>query len=213
MGLSDLIREGINYLAKVDPVMKEIIENNEAPILSPKSHLFATLCESIISQQLSVKAAAAIQNKINNYFQKGLDPKAIFETPDDVLKTLGLSRSKVSYLKDLSQKCISGELAIEQLPSLKDEEIIEQLVKVKGIGVWTAQMFLIFGLARLDVFPTGDLGIKKSIGQLYGFSELPKEDEMRPIGEKWRPYRSIASLYLWKNLNNTPSVKGEISQM
>ena len=203
--MSNSIREGTNYLAKIDPVMKKIIDTYEMPILTPQSQLFVTLCESIISQQLSVKAARAIKNKVYQYFQQGLDPITIMQTPDEVLKTLGLSRSKVSYLKDLSHRCIAGELCFDQLVSLEDEEIILQLVKVKGIGVWTAQMFLIFGLNRLDVFPTGDLGIKKAIGQNYGFSDLPKEDEIQGIGEKWKPYRSIASLYLWKSLNNTPS--------
>jgi DNA-3-methyladenine glycosylase II len=198
------MNRGIAHLIKVDPVMKKIIEDNEKPILTPQSHLFATLCESIISQQLSVKAAAAIQNKVYQYFPEGLAPLKIIETPDEILQTLGLSRSKVSYLKDLSHKCHSGELQIDQLPSLSDEEIIRQLVMVKGIGVWTAQMFLIFGLHRLDVFPTGDLGIKKAIGYHYGFLHLPKEDELLIIGEKWKPYRSIASLYLWKSLKNTP---------
>lgn len=212
MELHDSIIEGKDYLSTKDPVMKKIIENNETPVLLPGSQLFPTLCESIISQQLSVKSAKAIQNKVYQYFQQELDPVRIVETPDEILKTLGLSRSKVSYLKDLSQKCVTGEVCIDQLVSLEDEEIINQLVKVKGIGVWTAQMFLIFGLNRLDVFPTGDLGIKKAIGYNYGFSHLPKEDEMVKIGGKWRPFRSIASLYLWKSLNNTPSYQGEISQ-
>lgn len=206
------IREGLNYLSQRDTVMDQLIKKHDVPVFSPHPDPFISLCDSIVGQQLSMKAAHSIQQKVYGFFRGKISPEGILETSDEDLKALGLSRSKVSYLKDLSQKVHAGELKLDGFKERNDEEIISQLTTVRGIGTWTAHMFLIFGLARLDVFPTGDLGIKKAIAQHYGFTQLPQEEEMERIGAKWKPYRTLASLYLWKSLKNTPVSQGEISQ-
>ena len=123
--------------------------------------------------------------------------------PQD-LRDAGLSWSKVSYFRDLAEHVLDGELDLERLPELSDEEVIEELTAVKGIGAWTAEMFLIFHLGRPDVLSTGDLGIRKGAQLAYGLEEMPTEDELEQIGEKWRPHRTIACLYFWRSLDNTP---------
>lgn len=160
---------------------------------------FIDLVESIVSQQLSGKAAKTIFGRVSAGAGE-TTPKNILKVSDEDFRSYGLSRQKLSYIKDLSQKVLDGSLKIELLSKLSDEEIIQELVLVKGIGVWTAQMFLMFSLGRPDVFPLGDLGIKNGIEKLLGKQLLIGE-----IGEyavQWKPFRTVAAWYVWANLDN-----------
>jgi len=165
----------------------------------PKSKYFESLVSSIIGQQLSGKAADAIFEKTRVGLDR-VEPQIILKTSELKLRSFGLSPQKIKYLKDLSRKVERGEVEIFSLEKLSDELVIEKLVAVKGIGLWTAQMFLIFTLARPDIFPQGDLGIKKGI--YYMFNKSILDHKMGIIIESWKPYRSIASWYIWKSLEN-----------
>ena len=167
---------------------------------------YQTLAMAICGQQLSVKAAATIWGRIEELFGGGTpDPKAVIEADPQALRDAGLSWSKVSYFRDLAEHVLDGELDLKRLPELPDEEVIEELTAIKGIGRWTAEMFLIFHLGRPDVLSTGDLGIRKGFQLAYGLDEMPSPAELEEIGEKWRPHRTIACLYFWRSLDNTPA--------
>lgn len=160
---------------------------------------FAALCSSILHQQLSGKAAATITARFKALYGGGFPvPADLLGTRDEALREVGISRSKLLALKDLAQKSQDGTLDFDALATLDDEAVIEQLIQVRGIGRWTAQMFLMFTLGRLDVFPTADLGIQKAIQQLYGYKKLPAERTMQRHGNRWKPYRTLASWYLWR---------------
>jgi DNA-3-methyladenine glycosylase II len=164
---------------------------------------FQSLVESIIYQQLAGKAANAIYNRFINYYNnKQITPTLILNSPNDNLKKVGLSNRKIEYLKDLALHVYDGRINLKELPKMNDEEIINKLVNVKGIGRWTSEMFLIFSLGRQDILPVTDLGVRKAIQKVYSLSELPKPNTMMEIAKPWRPYRSIATWYLWKSLSN-----------
>ncbi|WP_286883145.1 DNA-3-methyladenine glycosylase family protein [Aneurinibacillus sp. UBA3580] len=200
------IMEGMAYLKEADPVIARLIEMYGPYPWRPRSDYFAVLCESIVSQQLSVKAAAAISERVLRYFNGEWKPEVILSAPEEALRELGLSRSKVVYIKDLAAFCADGRLQLEALTSASNDEVVRQLIRVKGIGRWTAEMFLLFGMGRLNVFPVDDLGIKKAIQLHYGFAELPDKKQMLEISARWFPYETLASLYLWQSLNNKPPV-------
>jgi DNA-3-methyladenine glycosylase II len=166
-------------------------------------HYFESLVISIISQQLSIYAANKIIERFKNYFANKIIPQSILNTETEELRNLGISYSKIKYIKDLSSKIENKEISFSRISIKSDGEIIELLTKVKGIGIWTAQMFLIFTLGRGNVLPTGDLGIKKAIQKLYLLKELPSENKIEAISRKnnWEPFNSIASWYLWKILD------------
>jgi DNA-3-methyladenine glycosylase II len=172
------------------------------------NNLFESLLKSIVYQQLAGSAANVIYSRLLRYYGDTLPtPELIVSTSDTALRfTIGLSFKKIEYIKNLSMKIISGELDILSLHDLQDEEVITELVKVKGIGRWTAEMFLIFCLQREDVFPVDDLGVKKAIQKLYNLSELPTHKYMLEVSAKWKPYRSIATWYLWKSLSRFDSI-------
>ena len=166
---------------------------------------YQTLAMAICGQQLSTKAAATIWGRIEELFGgKTPEPKAVIAADPQALRDAGLSWSKVSYFRDLAERVLDGELDLTTLPERADEEVIEELTAVKGIGRWTAEMFLIFHLGRPDVLSTGDLGIRKGAMLAYGLDEMPTESELEQMGEKWRPHRTIACLYFWRSLDNTP---------
>jgi len=174
--------------------------------MRPHRGYYEILVRSIISQQLSGKAAQTIINRFC-----AVHPDARFPTPDQILATpdltlraTGLSNGKVSYVKDLAARVADGRLRLNRLSRAPDDEIIEMLTEVKGIGVWTAHMFLMFSLFRLDVLPVGDLGVRNAIQRHYGFNAAPTVDEMHALAENngWRPYRSVASWYLWRALED-----------
>ncbi|MDO8452820.1 MAG: DNA-3-methyladenine glycosylase, partial [bacterium] len=162
--------------------------------------LFIDLIDSIISQQLSGKAAATIFQRFKDLYGKKFPaPKQILDTSDEKLRGVGLSRAKAVYIKALSQAILDGSLNLKQIPSMQDEEIIVELTKIKGIGRWTSEMILMFSLGRPDVFSTGDLGLCKAVYNLYGISPKDKA-KIEALSLTWSPHRSLASRYLWKSL-------------
>ena len=163
---------------------------------------FDALVRSIIYQQLSGKAAATIHGRVLGLFGgRAPTPAELAAMPDDRLRAVGLSRQKLSYIKDLASRVDSGEVPLDHLDSLPDEEIIDALTKVKGIGRWTAQMFLMFRLGRPNVLPELDLGIQKGIQRAYRLRTLPTPDRVRKIGAKWAPFSTVACWYLWRSLD------------
>jgi len=196
------IRNGINHLIDRDPVLKRII--SQSPVCTIKRHkkYYPAVVRSIIGQQLSIKAAASIYKKFSTRFGKQPKPESISAASIEELRSFGLSNAKARYVKDLSEKILSNELSFKNISKKSNDEIINDLTKVKGIGVWTAHMFLIFTLGRLDVLPVGDLGIKNAIKKNYRLKELPNESQIAALckKKKWKPYQSIASWYLWMSL-------------
>jgi len=190
----------IQHLKQVDAKLGEWIERLGPCTLKPgASAPFAALCASILYQQLSGKAAATITARFKALYGGSFpSPAALLDTKDEALRGAGISRSKLLALKDLAQKSHDGSLNFKALPALDDEAIIDHLTRVRGIGRWTAQMFLMFTLGRLDVFPSADLGIQKAVQQLYGYKKLPAPRTMNRHGNRWKPYRTLASWYLWK---------------
>ncbi len=166
---------------------------------------YEALARAIVGQQLSTKAAASIWEKVTALFRgKTPTPKQLLAVEPQALRDAGLSWSKVAYVRDLAERVRDGELDLEHLPELADEDVIAELTEVKGVGRWTAEMFLIFHLGRPDVLSTGDLGIRRAVQLTYGLDELPGPDEMERIAESWRPHRTLACLYLWRSLDNAP---------
>ena len=160
------------------------------------------LCRSIVYQQLSGKAAGTIMARfLGLYEPDALTPEALLRTTDDTWRGIGLSRQKIVYLKDLAAQVQDGALQLAALPTHSDAEVMHQLTRVKGIGRWTAAMFLIFALGRLDVFPVDDLGIRKAIQRAYGYKRLPASVTMQRHARKWIPYRTIATWYLWRSMD------------
>jgi DNA-3-methyladenine glycosylase II len=200
-------------LAKADPVLGALIKRTppgdvEQPGRERPDDHYGALLRAITGQQLSVKAASAIYNRTIAFFDgKVPTPEQIIEADGEALKAAGgLSRAKVSYLKSLAEHVVGGELELEKMDKLPDEEVLAELTAVKGIGVWTAQMFLMFHLSRPDVLPVGDLGIRRSVMIEYGLPGLPDPAELTEIAEPWRPYRSLACLYLWAAVDAEPEV-------
>jgi DNA-3-methyladenine glycosylase II len=198
------IRKAINHLSKNDKVISTIIKNIGIINLSPSRNYFNTLLRSIVGQQLSVHAANTIFGRFMQYFNNKPEPGLIIEAEHSVLRGLGLSNAKVRYVKDFSEKILSGEISIKNLYRKTDDEITEELTKVKGIGVCTVHMFLIFSMNRLNILPVADLGVRKSLMINYGLRKLPDEKKVILMAKKngWHPYCSIVSLYLWKSLDN-----------
>jgi DNA-3-methyladenine glycosylase II len=166
---------------------------------------YGALVRSIVGQQLSTKAARSIYERLTALFdgRTPTPPELLAADPEDV-RSVGLSRPKVAYLRSLAEHVESGELELARLSELPDEEVTEQLTAVKGLGQWTADMFLIFHLGRPDVLPVGDLGVRRAVERVYGLPDLPDAAQLTEIGEPWRPHRSLASLYLWRSLDNEP---------
>lgn len=181
--------------------MREVIRQAGAFKLKLKRDRFQALVYSILSQQISGKAAAAVRKKLEELVgADGMTPQHISTLTPEELRTAGLSKQKASYILDLSHRVHSRSLALERLARLSDDAVIESLIEVKGIGVWTAHMFLIFSLGRLDVLPHGDYGVRSAIQNLYGLNDLPDRETCHRIAEPWRPYASIGAWYCWRSL-------------
>jgi DNA-3-methyladenine glycosylase II len=193
----------INYLSATDPLLAKVITSVGEYSIKARNDPFQSLVESIIYQQLAGSAASVIYERFLKYYDgKTPLPQQIISTPDNILRSpIGLSNRKIEYIKDLSTKVVQKTLDLSRLRELADDEIVNQLVQVKGIGRWTAEMFLIFCLGRLDVLPVSDLGVRKAIMNIYSLAELPKPSEMLAISQPWKPYRSIATWYLWKSVS------------
>jgi len=199
---------GLEHLRQADPILAELIARFGVVMRERERPPFYALMASIVSQQISVKAAAAIMGRLLALFPAGLavGPAALLAVPPEQLRAVGLSAAKVRYMYDLAEKVAGGTVNLAQLPQLSDEAVIDALCQIKGIGRWTAEMFLMFSLGRLDVLPVDDLGLRTSIQRNYSLDQLPKAAEIRSLAEPWRPYRSIATLYLWESLHNMPKL-------
>lgn len=193
-------------LMRRDAVLAPVIKKHRqrSPLDSPVMDPFPALVRTITAQQISTKAAATIHGRLVALMPGGVTPDAMLALSDDQFRQAGLSRQKTAYLRDLAAKVASGELPVHSLHELSDDEVIDAIVKVKGLGRWSAEMFLMFRLHRPDVLPVDDLGIVNAIMRLYGLRKKPKADRIRKIGEAWRPYRTVACWYLWRSLENTP---------
>lgn len=165
-----------------------------------RNDYFASLLRAIVGQQLSVKAAKTIWNRTVQTCG-GATPEAVLSLDEETLRSAGLSRQKIIYIRDLSQKVVSGEIILQELERLEDNQVVSRLTSVKGIGKWTAEMFLIFSLGRTDVWPLDDLGLRRAVKWLYGLNDMPVKDDMKNLGEAWKPYRTVAALYLWEAVN------------
>jgi DNA-3-methyladenine glycosylase II len=198
-------------LADADPVMAGLIARIGPMSIEkrrrgrPRGDAYGALLRAIVGQQLSAKAAATIFDRVLALYDGRMPSAAeLLETDEEALRGAGLSGRKVEYLRDLAGHVVSGELEVDRLGDLTDEKVVEEITAVRGLGVWTAHMFLIFHLEREDVLPVGDLGVRNAIKAEYGLDELPTPEEMERLAEPWRPHRTLASLYLWESLSNTP---------
>jgi DNA-3-methyladenine glycosylase II len=195
------IERGVRHLRKSDPILREVIRRAGPFGLKLRRDRYQALVYSILAQQISAKAAAAMRKKLEDLAGgSGLTPSRISSLSLEELRGAGLSKQKAGYILDLSERVHAGTLALERLARCSDDTVIESLIEVKGIGVWTAHMFLIFSLGRLDVLPHGDYGVRSAIQKLYGLKELPNRETCHRIAEPWRPYASIASWYCWRSL-------------
>jgi DNA-3-methyladenine glycosylase II len=192
--------------------MRELIDSRgpidpETDRRGSRPDAYEALARAIVGQQLSTKAAASIWAKLRGLFGDHTPTASeLAEADDERLRSAGLSNSKVAYLKELARRVDSGELDLARLPELADEDVVAELIEVRGIGRWTAEMFLIFHLARPDVISAGDLGIRRAIQISYGLEYLPGPTDLERISEPWRPHRTLACLYLWRSLDNQPVV-------
>ena len=193
------VEDPVDFLRK-DPVLSGIIETVGDYTLKKRNHHFSVLVESIISQQLATGAAEAIFKRFKGLYPKFPTASEILSTRKTKLRLVGLSGMKIEYLKDLSRHVEEGRLDMKSLAKMSDEDVIVQLTQVKGIGRWTAEMFLIFSLGRQDVFPADDLGLRKGVQRAFSLPEIPKPKEVEKIGQRWKPYRTIVTWYLWKSL-------------
>lgn len=191
-------------LARRDPVLRDLIRRfGECGLArAQRTDAFRALLHAIIAQQLSTRAAATIEARVAALYDGTPTAAAIAATPDAMLRAAGISPQKLGYIRDLCARTLDGSLALETLPELSDDEVIAALTSVKGIGRWTAEMFLMFRLHRPDVLPVGDLGIVKAVQRAYRLRTAPTPVRLTRLGENWRPYRSVACWYLWASLDN-----------
>jgi DNA-3-methyladenine glycosylase II len=208
MNYSQELKRGCDHLRHHDPVMAELIDQFGLPTLAPHTNYYQELVGSIISQQLSVKAAATIQGRFVALFGHFPAPGEILERDIDELRNVGLSGQKTIYIRDLAARILDGSVRFDHLAGRSNDEIIAELTAVKGIGVWTVHMFLLFCMGRLDVLAVGDLGIKNAVTKLYGFNQTCTSADIVAIASKnnWAPYESIACWYAWRSLDNKPSL-------
>ncbi len=203
------LAEAISHLTEADPILARVINStDELPTFEPHTNYYQALVESIISQQLSVKAAASIEKRFYALFDGIPSPEELVATDIERLRGAGLSRPKARYIQDLGTRVIDGTVVFETLSELTNDQIVEELTKVKGIGEWTVHMFLMFCMGRLGVLPVGDLGIRNGIQKLYKLPALPDTETVRAVAAQngWSPYASVASWYIWHSLDNAPPV-------
>ncbi len=192
------IKKGIKHLRSSDADLASIIKEYPEPQINKTKHHFQSLIKYIVYQQLSTKSAFAIHSRFKNLFSsKVIDPKSVISVPIENLRTIGLSKQKIEYINILAREWPKVNKKFVDIDLLDDDYIGKELMKIKGIGQWTVDMFLIFSLARQDVFPTGDLVIQKGYAKLYNMKNLPSKEDMLKKSEKWKPYRTLACLYLW----------------
>ncbi len=196
------MRKALQHLKK-DPVMAEIIRRTGAFAIDYREPVFETLVRSIVYQQLSGRVASVIFGRLHEAMGEGpMTPEGILKLRPERMRRLGLSGQKTRYIRELAKHTRKGSVRFEGLTEMDDSAVIEHLTQVKGIGVWTAHMFLIFALRRPDVLPVGDLGVRMAMQRAWGLTDLPKPEQMEEIAARWRPWASVASWYLWRSLDN-----------
>lgn len=196
------VTEAEQALSRADPVLGTLISSQTLRDRTSRGDYFASLCRSIIGQQVSVAAATAIYNRFIEHTK--LEPQRVVTLSEDETKAIGLSRQKTAYLKDLAEHFVKDPAVYNHLEQQSDEQVIAELTAVEGIGVWTAQMFLMFTLDRQDIFAPDDVGLQRAMQRLYGWENLPPKKILTAHAERWKPYRSVASLHLWQSLDNVP---------
>ncbi len=201
--IKSAVRKIVLHLKNSDPVLAAIIERVGPPRIQQRPATFWALARSVVFQQLNGKAAATIFNRLEQVAGGELTPASLLALSDEQLRAVGLSKQKAAYIRDLAQKTHSGELDFSLLPALSDDEIIERLTQIKGVGTWTAQMFLMFALQRPNVLPTGDYGIRAAIKKHYRKRKLPTPRQMEKIARSWHPYCTYACWYLWRSMDTT----------
>jgi DNA-3-methyladenine glycosylase II len=195
------MRKAINHLKKSDPVLRGIIERVGPCRMEFGEPVFHSLAEAIVYQQLNGKAAVTIFKRFAALAGEPVTPDGIVKLSNEQMRSAGLSKQKSAYLRDMAERAIRGELDFSRLPEMTDEEVIKHLTQVKGVGVWTAHMFLMFTLKRPNVLPTGDFGVQMAIKKHYNKRKMPKPLQMEKLAKPWEPYRSIACWYLWRSLD------------
>jgi DNA-3-methyladenine glycosylase II len=204
-------RKAVAALREADPVMARLIEAHEKVVRRDlrserPGDAYGALLRSIVGQQLSTKAAASIYGRLTEIFGgHAPTPRQLLDADPERIRGAGLSRAKVAFLRDLAQHVEDGTVELERLPDLPDEEVSAQLTAIKGIGQWTADMFLMFHLRRPDVLPVGDLGIRRAVQVEYRMRKLPDPKRLERVARPWRPHRTLACLYLWSSLDNVPA--------
>lgn len=196
------ILAGEATLKKLDPAVGKLIDRYGPMRREPRADYFVSLSRSIVSQQISVKAAASIYQRFTGL--TNLDPAVAASLDETQIKAIGLSAQKARYIKDLAEHFVVDAKVFDHLDQLSDDAVIKELTAVKGIGIWTAQMFLMFTLLRLDIFPVDDVGIQRAMMRLNTWETLPPNADLQKYAEKWRPCRTIACWYLWASLDNEP---------
>jgi DNA-3-methyladenine glycosylase II len=207
MTFSQKLRAGEQHLSRRDKRLAPVIASSGPCRIKPHTDHYGELVGSIVGQQLSSVAAGTIWRRLLALFGgKMPTPQALIRIDDQKLREVGLSWNKVKYVKDLARHILDGRLDLDHIATMPNEQVIEQLTAVKGLGEWSAHMFLMFGLGRLDILPTGDLGIRKAVMRLYGLKTMPAPEKIITIAHKngWHPYESVASWYLWQSLDNNP---------
>jgi DNA-3-methyladenine glycosylase II len=201
------MKKAIAHLKAADPVLAAIIDRAGPLKIQYSEPVFHTLVRSIVFQQLNGKAASTIfQRLVDAAKENPLTPESILRLRPAKMRAVGLSQQKMTYVRELARLTRKGEVNFELCVNAEDAEVIEHLTRVKGVGVWTVHMFLIFALRRRDVLPTGDYGVRAAMKKAYGLAEMPKPEEMERIAAAWRPYCSIASWYMWRSLENQVTV-------
>ncbi|MFL5856955.1 MAG: DNA-3-methyladenine glycosylase family protein [Solirubrobacteraceae bacterium] len=201
--------KGVAHLRKADTVMRKLIDEHGKPRPARRTGRddhYGALVRSIVGQQLSTKAARSIYGRLTDRFG-GRPPtpeEVLGDDPEELRAAAGLSRAKVSFLRSLAEHVRSGDLDLDSMDTLSDEDVVAALIAVKGLGQWSADMFLMFHLERPDVLAVGDLGIRRAVQEAYGLKELPGPTELERIAAPWRPYRTLACRYLWASLDNEP---------
>jgi len=203
-------QEAVEHLRGADDTLRQIVDERgpldpEARMRGRPTDPYGALLRSIVGQQLSTNAARSIYARLTDQFEgRAPTPQELLDADPEAIRSAGLSRPKVNYLRSLAEHVISGELELDRLHELSDEEVTREVTAVKGLGQWTADMFLIWHLGRPDVLPVGDLGVRRAVERAYGLEALPSAEELERLGERWAPYRSLAALYLWESLDNAP---------
>jgi DNA-3-methyladenine glycosylase II len=192
----------LEHFDERDTVMAGVIRRLGPFELKRNKNYFQVLCKAIIGQQISVKAAESITHRFQNLFARARPtPEKLQSLPEKLLREVGLSRQKVKYMKDLSEKFIDGIIRPQRMTYQDNEEIIKRLISVYGVGRWTAEMFLIFSLNRLDVLPVGDLALRAGVQQIYNMRALPSQDKVRKLGKKWQPFETVGTWYTWRSMD------------